>query len=75
MYLGQWDVSLDPIEQTVLTELYTQCRAAKFTIVRRRGGNNSSAGIAAVVVAIEHKHTFRFKEQSMLTFFQANLNM
>ncbi len=22
MYLGQWDVSLDPIKQTVVTEVY-----------------------------------------------------
>ncbi len=29
--------------------------------------NNSSAGMAAVAVAIAHKHTFRFKEKNILT--------
>ncbi len=32
-----------------------------------QGGTSSTTGMAAVVIAIAHKHMFRFKEQSMLT--------
>ncbi len=31
------------------------------------GGDSSSTWMAAVGIAIAHKHTFRFKEQNMLT--------
>ncbi len=31
------------------------------------GGNSSFTGKAAVVIAIAHKHMFRFQEQSILT--------
>ncbi len=31
------------------------------------GGSSLSAGIAVVVIKIAHKHTFRFKEQRILT--------
>ncbi len=31
------------------------------------GGNSSSTGMAALGIAIAHKHTIRFKEQGILT--------
>ncbi len=55
LQLMQWDVSLDPI---------------KFKIYGLQlfwGGDNSSVEMAAVVVAIEHEHMLRFKEQGILT--------
>ncbi len=55
MYLGQWGVSLDPIKQTVLTEIQSN-------MVH----NSSSTEMAAAVTAIAHKYTFSFKEQSIL---------
>ncbi len=56
MYLGQWDVSLDPIKQAVLTEKHI----LQSNIVNNcSGGGSSSTGMAAVVIAIAHKHTFR----------------
>ncbi len=58
MYLGQWGVSLDPFKQTDLTEIHIM----QSNMVH----NSSSTGMAAVVIAIAHKHTFTFKEQSIL---------
>ncbi len=51
MYLGQWDVSLDPIKQTVLTEIHIM----QSTLVYNRSGGrgtSSSTVMAAVVIAI-----------------------
>ncbi len=46
-YLGQWDVSLDPIKQTVLTEVHIM----QSTIVRNCSGRGcSSTGMAAAVI-------------------------
>ncbi len=65
MYLGQWGASLDPIKQGVLIEIHTT--RSNITENCSGGGGSSSLGMAAVVVTIAHKHTPRFKEQSMLT--------
>ncbi len=56
MHLGQWDVSQDPIQQTVLIDLI-EIRIMHIS-------NNSSTGMAAVVIAIAHKHAFCFQEQN-----------
>ncbi len=47
MYLGQWDVSLDPIKQTILTEAHI----LQSTIVHNffRGGSSLSTVMATVV--------------------------
>ncbi len=66
MHLGQWDVSLDTIKQTVLTEAYIM----QSTIVHYCsgvGGSSSFIVMAAVVIVIAHKHTFRVKEKNILT--------
>ncbi len=62
MYLGQWDVSLGPIKETVLTKVHIM----QSTIVHNcseKGGTFSSTGMSAVVIAISHTHTFRVKEK------------
>ncbi len=56
VYLGQWDVSLDPVKQTFLTELHIM----QSTI--DQGGSSSSTGMVAVVMVITHEHTFRVKK-------------
>ncbi len=60
-FLGQWDVSLDPIEQIVLTEMQSNI------VHNCSEENTSSTWIAAVVIAIAHNHTSRFQEQSIQT--------
>ncbi len=65
MQSGQWDISLDHTKQTVLAEIYLYCRAKEFTIYSSRGKSNSSAGLAAVVAAIAHKHALHLEEQSI----------
>ncbi len=62
MYLRQWDVSLDPIKQTVLTEAYIM-QSTIVHICSGVGGSSSPTVLAAVVIAIAHKHTFRVKEK------------
>ncbi len=51
MYLGHWAVSPDPIKHTALTE----AQKMQSIIVH----NSPSTVMAAVVIAITHKHTFR----------------
>ncbi len=60
MYLGQWDVSLDPIYQKVLTELHI---TRILTFVQGEG-TSLSTGMAAVVKAIAHVPCHK---KSMLT--------
>ncbi len=67
IYLGLWDVSLDPIKQTVLTEIHIMQSNIANNCSGGGGGNSYSTWMAAVVISITHKHTFRFKEQSILT--------
>ncbi len=61
MYLGEWDVSLDRIKQTVLTEAHIM----QNTILHNFSGGVGLSGSSTVMAA--HKHTFRVKEKSILT--------
>ncbi len=66
MYLGQWDISLDPIKHTIVTEAYIM----QSTLVHYCSGVRGSSSftvVAAVVKVIAHKHTFRVKEKNILT--------
>ncbi len=63
MYLGQWDVSLSPIQQTVLTEIHIM----QNTIVHncsREGGTSSST---VMLQQSQQSNTFRIKEKNILT--------
>ncbi len=51
------DVLLDPIKQPLLTEVYTEHRAAEFK------NDSSPTDMASVVEAIAHQHTFICNEQ------------
>ncbi len=54
MNLGQWDVSLDPVKQTVLTEIHIM----QGNIVNNcsgGGGSNLSTWMAAVIISIAQK--------------------
>ncbi len=55
------EVLLDPIKQTLLTEVYTVHRAAEFK------NDSSPTDMASVVEAIAHQHTFICNEQIILT--------
>ncbi len=61
MYLGQWDVSLDPIKQTVLAEVHIMQSNIVHNCSGGGGGSCSLPGMAPVVIAIARKHTFRLK--------------
>ncbi len=67
MNLGQWHVSLDPVQQTVLTEIHIMQSNIVHNCSGRGVGNNSSTWMPAVIIATAQKHTFRFKERSIFS--------